>query len=169
MKRLLSDTAREVLENNGWHETRDVYEELEFPDGKEVFEFMRRTVGSFALLEIKYAGPDGDETLYFDVDDSYVAQNMRARIWGYADINSPEIEFDREFSPLEDLNETNRVSKSIGRKCMRMGFLDDGLGFEIYIADNGSVYLDHGGRPFMVSNSYYGFLNSQILSKCSRK
>ena len=165
MKRILTDTAIEILSIFGWSEDRNVIDVLELPNGKEIFQEIKKTLGMFALLKIEYQGRSGKEALYFDIDDSLISQKLRAEIYGYGGINDENISDDLEFSAFEDMNMTNSISKILSSKCIRIGFLENDLGYDIYINENLNVYLDHGESPFLAYLNFYDFINSTLLSR----
>lgn len=87
---------------------------------------------------------------------------MHAESWGYDNHLDPKIINDSDYSEVEDFHLTGLISKYLSKKCARFGFLDDEVGYELYISEDGYIYASHHDSPTLLSKSFEVFLNNEL-------
>ena len=162
--RVYSDPVLRALELSGWCPERDVFDSLFLSKKKKIFAGSKEVLGLFGLLKLSFIGDDGDQVIYFDVDDSEVSKNMKAEIFGYNSYKDPKLLNEPDFNVSENVEWTNLVEEFVGQPCARIGFLETQFGFNIYVAENRSIYIAHGTEPQFAALNIIDFLNTTILS-----
>lgn len=162
--KIFSDTAEEVLVRAGWTPDRDVSGDLVFSEQKVLFKQANWLINNLGLLKLTFAGRGGVQTLYFDVDDSEISKNMRAETFGCNSYLDPSLKNEPDFEPLENFKWVMKAEEYVDTRLCRVGYLEDEFGFDVYVGENGYIYLAHGEEPILKSLNYIDFLNSLILS-----
>lgn len=162
--RIYSDPVLQVLKQSGWTPERDVFNELELSGKKKVFRSAKEIISQFGRLKLEYIGRSGKEVIYFDVDDSVISKNMRAEMFGYSDYRDEQLLAEPDFEPIENFKWTEKAEAYIGKQCSRVGYLEDEFSYEIFVTEDGEIYLAHNDKPLFFARNYIDFLNSKILS-----
>lgn len=161
----LSEIATRVLTSEGWSAHRNMSEKLNFPKEKNIVPGFLNIAKSFAYLKVEFEGYSGRECLYFDLDESDVSKDLRAIQATYFGKDDPEWHADPDYCDTEDFAHTNEIQNCLGRKCSRIGFLEEDLGVEIYLCDDGRVYVSHWMEPVHWADSFTEFLNRVIVNE----
>ena len=119
---------------------------------------------NLGLLKLDYLGRGGHKTIYFDSDDSEISKNMRAEAFGSDNYLDPSLINEPDFEAIENFKRVEIAERYNDTQLSHVVFLEDDMGYEIYIGENGCIYLAHGDEPVLCSLSYVDFLNSEILS-----
>ncbi len=162
--RYFSDTVLKVLESTDWSPGRNIKDSLVISPKKKMFLRAQELVYNLGLLKIEYLGRGGHKTIYFDSDDSDISKNMRAAVFGCDSYLDPSLENEPDFEAIENFKWVDLAESYVDTQLCHVGFLEDDIGYEIYIGENGYIYLAHGEEPILCSLSYVDFLNSEILS-----
>jgi hypothetical protein len=157
----LSKYTKSVLKKFGWVEGRDISEQLIISEQKDSFPEAISLMSEFGFLKIEFKKKNQLETIYFDCDDSKKSEVLRANIFGYDDPDDPKLKVELDYMQFEDFQTTSKISEQIG-ECCRLGFYEDQLGHDIYVATNGNIYVAHGTKAFISANSFVEFLNNHI-------
>lgn len=159
-----SDTVLRVLERTDWSPDRDIMDSLVIAPEKKMFLRAREIISNLGLLELEYLGRGGHKKMYFDSDDSDLSKNMRAKAFGVDSYLDPSLKYEPDFEALENFQWVEKAEKHVDTQLCHVGFIEDEIGYEIYVGENGHIYLAHGEIPFFRSLDYIDFLNSEVLS-----
>ena len=159
-----SDPVLKVLSAAGWQADRNIFHKLTLPSKKKLFRNAKEIIEKLGLLEIEFIGRSGHEIIYFDVDDSIVSMNMRARIFGYDNYQRPLLKNEPDYEAKENFKWVEKAEEYVNMPLSRIGFLEDEFGYNIYVGENGYIYVAHSEEPVLASLNYIDFLNSTILS-----
>jgi len=161
--RLYSSIVLEVLSNAGWTPNRNVEAQLVFSENKRSFKEASIIYAEFANLLLEFVGKDGCQCVYFDIDESEASKNLRAAIFGYSSYEEISLVDEPDFEESENFKLTEIVEGHLGKPCSRIGFLEDQIGYDIFVTRDGEIYLTHYQEPIFAHKSFADFLNSTIL------
>lgn len=154
----LDKEVRVALERSGWSQERDIFESIQRPGIATISDAAKRIIRQYGLLRVEYEGKSGEETLYFDVDDSLESKNLRANIFGYDFFHQvPPDELD--FNEYLDNDLVEKISENINEPCDYIGFKDDHLGVDLFVTADGSIYSAHGTTADKQASSFTEYLN----------
>ncbi|MCW8876189.1 MAG: hypothetical protein OQK51_03945 [Kangiellaceae bacterium] len=160
---LLSNTALSILSDSGWTVDRDMTSQLTIDERKSSSEEFLKIAKNMAYLKLNFRGYSGEESLYFDLDESLKSKNMRANYSGYESFDDEKWMSDPDYKETEDFELTRMVSESAGVVLDRIGFLEEELGMDIYVDSAGAIYWSHWDESKKVASSLEEFLNDIIL------
>lgn len=162
----LSETSIKTLKQYGWFPGRNVLNDLIIPEEKILFPVAERIIGEYGLLEIEFPGRESShpiERIYFDVDESRVSQVFRAQMWGFDTPEVVDYEENPDFSITEDYKLTALISEKVGLQCCYIGFHEEYLGLDIFVAEDGVIYVTHYQDPIKAADSFEEYLNKHIV------
>ena len=162
----LNETSIDTLMKFGWHPGRNVFDRLIIPVEKKLFPEAQRIIGEYGLLEIEFAGREPShpiEQIYFDVDESRKSQVFRAQMWGFETPEEVDYEENPDFSITEDYKLSALISKKVGLQCCYIGFHEEYLGLDIFVAEDGLIYVTHHEDPIKAADSFEEYLNKCII------
>jgi len=164
--RKYSDVVLKVLRRAGWYSGRDVFDMLEIQSKKRAFRAAKEIFSELGLLKLEYIGSDGEQIIFFDVDDSDISKNMRAEMFGFETFLDPSLQNEPDFEVVENFKWTEVAESFLNKECSRVGVIEDEIGYSIFVTEDGSIYLAHGEEPFFAYKNVFDFLNSTVLG-CS--
>jgi len=159
----LNELVIEKLKLIGWNQDRDVFDNLIRPDKSTIFGAAKNIVSQYGLLKLEFLGKSGNETLYFDIDNSETSRNLRADIFGYDNYKDISKDDEPDFKLDLDQELENNIKDHIGKTCTYIGFKDDHLGFDLFVTDDGSIYSAHGTTADKQASSFEEYLNNIII------
>ena len=157
----LTEHVQSILRMAKWEADRDVSDSLVISENKSVFSEALTLMQNFGHLKVEFHNRNELETIYFDCDESNESRVLRANIFGYDDPEDLKLQDELDWMDSEDFELTNKICEQIGR-CCRIGFYEDHLGHDIYIIENGKVYVAHGSKAFLSAENFNEFLNNHI-------
>lgn len=152
-----------ALQDSGWKKDRDVWDKLVFTQEKDVFDEFKALAKSFGHLKIELIGKPGPECIYFDLDESDLGKDLRAKTFNYSNRLDEKWLVDPDFMETEDFEETSEIQKIIGKRCSRFGFWEEYLGMDLFISIDGEIYVSHYYSPTLFADSLVDFLNKVIV------
>lgn len=162
--KLLNSNVQEILFEFGWCKERNLKSYLVFTQQKNIFANFMTIAKSFVGLEISYIDYRHNEcALHFDLDESIVSKNIRARYYNYEshlDINWLK---DVDYRETENFHICSVVEQKIGKKCARIGYWDaQDIGLDLYVSVDGQIFSVNYDDPTLVSQSFVEFLNDEL-------
>ncbi len=152
-----------VLHDNGWSEERNMCCDLVFTNEKILFPKFLDVACLFLGIKLHFTDRYTRKvTLFFDLDESNYSKDLRAQAWGYVDRLDSNIKEELDYEEYEDFEITSSIMKYISKKCARFGFLDDDLGSDLYISEDGFIYASHHTLPTLIARSFEEFLNNEL-------
>lgn len=162
----LSKTAIAILREHGWFPNRDVLGELSIKDRGNLFPAAEKIIGEFGLLEVQFEGlakVHPLEVFYFDVDESERSKVLRARVFGYDHYSQIDPKDAPDFKIGKDYELQALVSKKLGMPCYFIGTHEEYSGFDMFVVPSGEIYVCHYQDPIKAENSFYEYVNKQII------
>ena len=156
-----------ILNAHYWCLERNLKEFLEMASEKNITPKFLEIAQSFLGIEIFYQNQRSVKcAIYFDLDESKVSKNMRARYFNYSNHEDPNWIADPDYRETEDFNVTSRIIGKIGERCSRIAFWDDGdNGFDLYVTADGKIYGGNYDDPVFLNNSIEEFLNENVAGQ----
>ncbi len=160
----LNPNVVDVLSNANWCKERNLKAYLQFTREKKIFPKFLEIAESFVGINFNYLNVnDINNALYFDLDESVVSKNMRARYYNYDSHLDSDWLIDPDYRETEDFYVTKNVISKIGKTCARIAFWDDGeIGFDLYVDSDGKIYACNYDDPSFINNNIIDFLNQEI-------
>lgn len=93
---------------------------------------------------------------------------MRAKMFGFDDFKDKALKKEPDYEEIENFKWNEIAEKHLGEPCSRIGYLEDDIGFEIFVTEKSHIYLAHSEVPEFAFKDYIDFLNSTILSTRDR-
>ncbi len=168
----LNETSIKTLKYYGWYPGRNVFSELTISNKKTLFPAAKRIIQEYGLLKIKFLGREPSypvERIYFDVDESRISQVFRAKMWGFDTPEEVDYEENPDFSITEDYKLTALISEKVGLPCCYIGYHEEYLGFDIFVAENGEIYVTHHEDPIKAADTFEEYLNKHISGNIKPK
>lgn len=156
---------KKVLLNAGWSAGRDVFGGLIREKKEFLPDEVKKVISEYGLLKLNFEGQSGRESFYFDVDDSEMSKNLRADIFGYASYREIDSEKEPDFKINLDSLLAQKISENVGERCEYIGFIEDYLGFDVFISQSGCVYIAHGTTATKRADRFEEFLDKIILGE----
>jgi hypothetical protein len=163
-----SSLTEDVMKAGGWYQGRNIFNKLIIPNQKLLFPKATELISEFGLLQIEFRGREPSEPIEritFDVDESRQSQIYRANYYNYKNPEEIDPKEEPDFLITEDYELTKLVSKQLGMKCCYLGFHEEYLGFDIFVAESGEIYLTHYQKPIHAADSFAEYLNKCIQAK----
>ena len=148
----------------GWNTNRDVWQSLEFTEEKNIFLAFREIATNFAHLKIEFIGKSGAETLYFDLDESKKGKDLKANTFNYPSSLDKEWVSDPDYMETEDFKETAEIEQQIKQKCARIGFWNEYLGMDLYVGEDGKIYISHYYDASLYADNIVELINKVIVN-----
>ena len=159
IKRLSKETIS-YLKKCGWSKHRNYSKTTFHYSMKNTFEEFNKIANSLGGLIYDYGNSNEEKRVYFDLDESSLSKDIRAKSFCYESHHDPNWINDVEFRATEDFSKTKKVNENGNINCSRIGFwYDDDLGYDVYVEKSGAIYIAHSDIPILFADSIENFLN----------